>query len=86
MLALRPNCECCDVDLPPDSSSARICTFECTFCADCADTRFGGACPNCGGELVRRPIRPAAALTRHPASTERVVGAHAACAESHRAA
>jgi uncharacterized protein len=80
MLQLRPNCECCDVDLPPESPDARICTFECTFCASCAEARFGGLCPNCGGELVRRPIRPAAALARFPASSERVRKAHAACA------
>ena len=80
MLVLRPNCECCDRDLPPESADARICTFECTFCADCADTRLGGVCPNCTGELVRRPIRPAAALARFPASTERVTKAHKACA------
>ena len=79
MLQLRPNCECCDADLAPESREARICTFECTFCAACAENRFGGVCPNCGGELVRRPIRPAAALTRWPASTERVRKAHAAC-------
>ncbi|MEY4977483.1 MAG: hypothetical protein RIQ97_2678 [Pseudomonadota bacterium] len=59
MLTLRPNCECCDRDLPPDSLAARICSFECTFCADCADTRLRGLCPNCGGELLRRPVRPA---------------------------
>ena len=52
MLALRPGCECCDKDLPPDAADARICSFECTFCADCAD-RMHGTCPNCGGELVR---------------------------------
>jgi len=80
MLQLRPNCECCDGDLPPASLWARICTFECTFCADCAERRFGGVCPNCGGDLVRRPIRPPAALARWPASEERVVGTHAACA------
>jgi uncharacterized protein len=80
MLSLRPNCECCDRDLPPESLEARICTFECTFCADCVDNRLGGACPNCSGELVRRPVRPAAALSRNPASTERVVKTHAACA------
>ena len=80
MLQLRPNCECCDRDLPPASLEARICTFECTFCADCADRRFAGLCPNCGGDLVRRPIRPAAALARWPASAERVIGTHAACA------
>ena len=80
MLELRPNCECCDRDLAADSPDARICTFECTFCADCADTRLAGSCPNCGGELVRRPIRPAAALVRFPASTERVLKPHKACA------
>jgi hypothetical protein len=73
MLQLRPNCECCNRDLPNDSTEARICTFECTFCSDCAETRLGNLCPNCGGELVRRPRRPAAALARHPASTERVL-------------
>ncbi len=73
MLALRPNCECCDRDLPPESRDARICTFECTFCADCADEVLGGTCPNCQGELVRRPVRPEAALARFPASTERVL-------------
>ena len=72
MLALRPNCECCDRDLPPDAADAMICTFECTFCRDCAETRLGGICPNCSGELVRRPIRPAAALARFPASTTRI--------------
>jgi hypothetical protein len=76
MLQLRPGCECCDIDLPPDSLLARICSFECTFCADCAARRLGGQCPNCGGELVRRPIRPAAALARYPASTQRVVKPH----------
>ena len=80
MLALKPNCECCDRDLPPESPDARICTFECTFCAECAETRLSGSCPNCGGELVRRPIRPAAMLARYPASTERVLKAHKACA------
>jgi hypothetical protein len=82
MLTLKPNCECCDRDLGPASHEARICTFECTFCADCADGRFAGLCPNCGGELVRRPVRPEALLSRHPASTERVTKAHAACADA----
>lgn len=80
MLALRPNCECCDRDLPPESRQARICTFECTFCADCAQDRLGGLCPNCGGDLVARPIRPAAMLLKYPASTERVLKPHKACA------
>ncbi|GAA6194605.1 DUF1272 domain-containing protein [Pseudophaeobacter sp.] len=73
MLELRPNCECCDRDLPPQSPEARICTFECTFCADCADNILKGTCPNCGGNLVPRPLRPAAALLRHPASSQRVL-------------
>ncbi len=72
MLQLRPGCERCNTDLPADSTAARICSFECTFCADCADGRLMGICPNCGGELLRRPRRPASKLARHPASTERV--------------
>jgi hypothetical protein len=71
MLELRPNCECCDRDLPPASLEARICTFECTFCVTCAEGVLGGVCPNCGGELVRRPVRPADRLARFPASTGR---------------
>ncbi|HZL01287.1 MAG TPA: DUF1272 domain-containing protein [Caulobacteraceae bacterium] len=73
MLQMRPNCECCDRDLGPGSAEAMICTFECTFCSDCAEGRFAGVCPNCGGDLVRRPIRPAGLLTKFPAQTERVV-------------
>lgn len=73
MLALRPNCECCDRDLPNESADARICTFECTFCSNCADDKLHGICPNCGGELVRRPRRPAEKLLEHPASTTRVL-------------
>ncbi|WP_028240974.1 DUF1272 domain-containing protein [Stutzerimonas azotifigens] len=65
MLLMKPRCEGCGCDLPPDSHLATICSYECTFCDRCA-ARLG-ACPNCGGELVRRPIRPAAC----PASTER---------------
>jgi hypothetical protein len=72
MLQLRPNCECCDRDLAPESAEARICSFECTFCAACAADVLRGRCPNCGGELLPRPRRPAAKLERFPASTERV--------------
>lgn len=72
MLELRPNCECCGGDLPPDAA-ARICSFECTFCAACADGPLAGFCPNCGGELVRRPIRPAAKLAMYPPTTVRTV-------------
>jgi uncharacterized protein len=75
MLALRPNCECCDKDLPPDSREAMICTFECTFCVGCVRDVLHGICPNCGGEPVPRPIRPAAALAKDPASTVRVLKA-----------
>ena len=74
MLELRPNCEACDADLPPDSTAAFICTFECTFCRDCVQNRFGSVCPNCGGNLVERPIRPAALLAKYPASTKRATG------------
>jgi hypothetical protein len=70
MLEMRPGCECCDRDLPPDSPEARICTFECTFCAECAERL--GKCPNCGGELVARPVRPASLLAKYPASRSRV--------------
>ncbi len=72
MLELRPNCECCNKDLPPDAADAMICTFECTFCRDCVDNRLGGRCPNCGGNLVSRPVRPVPALAKYPASTQRV--------------
>ena len=72
MLELRPGCECCDRDLPPDSTEARICSFECTFCAACADTTLGGICPNCGGKLVVRPRRPAAKQRDNPPATQRV--------------
>jgi hypothetical protein len=82
MLQMRPNCECCDVDLAPDGEGAMICSFECTFCADCAETRLGGRCPNCGGMLVARPPRAATLLARFPASIERVLKAHAACVEA----
>lgn len=75
MLDLRPNCECCDRDLPPESREAVICTFECTFCTGCAQGVLAGICPNCGGELVRRPVRPAAMLARHPASSKRILKA-----------
>src|SRR5215475_636508 len=77
-LELRPNCECCDRDLPPASPIARICSFECTFCADCVEQRLHNVCPNCGGGFAPRPIRPArewrpgVCLTRRPASTKRV--------------
>jgi hypothetical protein len=75
VLELRPNCECCDRDLPPDSADAMICTYECTWCRDCADNVLHGVCPNCGGNLQPRPVRPPALLVKDPASTKRVLRA-----------
>jgi len=72
MLQLRPNCECCNRDLAPDSQEAFICSFECTFCRACKENVLGGKCPNCGGELVARPRRPADKLVKNPPSIERV--------------
>ncbi len=72
MLQLRPNCECCDCDLPPESTEALICSFECTFCRSCAEGVLAGRCPNCGGELIVRPRRPAEKLAKFPASIERI--------------
>jgi hypothetical protein len=77
-LQLRPNCEYCDKDLPPDSSEARICTYECTFCAQCVEDHLSNVCPNCGGGFMPRPIRPAEdlrpglGLVSRPASQDRV--------------
>ena len=76
MLQLRPNCECCDRDLSPDTADALICSFECTFCRACATDVLKGRCPNCGGELVSRPRRPPEKLAKFPASTERVLKKH----------
>lgn len=76
MLELRPCCEHCAVALPPDSLEARICSFECTFCAACAEGLLGNVCPNCGGGFVPRPIRPAQdwqggnSLAAYPPRTE----------------
>ena len=78
MLKLKPNCECCDKDLAPDAADAMMCTFECTFCADCVEHELHDVCPNCGGGFEPRPIRPATAwrpglsLTERPASLQRV--------------
>ena len=70
MLEMRPNCECCDRDLDPSGDDARICSFECTWCADCA-VHLDGTCPNCGGPLVARPPRAAALLEQFPPKAER---------------
>ena len=73
MLELRPNCECCDKNLPPDSEEAMICSFECTFCKDCVENKLNNRCPNCGGNFVSRPIRPNKSLAKYPASTKRII-------------
>lgn len=71
MLEIRPDCEHCGRDLPPNSADARICSYECTFCAACVDGPLAGVCPNCGGGFVPRPIRPEAMLAINPASEAR---------------
>lgn len=71
MLELRPGCERCDHNLPPESPDARICTFECTFCVACVEGPLQGVCPNCGGGFERRPIRPAHLLEKYPPAKER---------------
>lgn len=75
MLEMRPGCECCDKDLDPSGTEARICSFECTFCATCAEETLKGKCPNCGGGLVPRPARGADKLAKYPPSAKRVVKA-----------
>ncbi|MGB7818567.1 MAG: DUF1272 domain-containing protein, partial [Ornithinibacter sp.] len=72
-LEMRPGCECCDTDLAADEVGAVICSLECTFCSGCSE-HLERACPNCGGALMPRPTRTGDALTRHPASSRRVVG------------
>jgi hypothetical protein len=77
MLELRPNCEMCDKDLPPHALDARICSYECTFCAICVDVVLKNVCPNCAGGFVPRPIRPqqdrrtGVSLKHQKASTKR---------------
>ena len=72
MLELRPNCEFCNRDLPPDSAEAFICSFECTFCRGCVTEVLKGVCPNCGGNFAPRPIRPAGKLAKNPPSARRI--------------
>ena len=78
VLRLKPNCELCDKDLPPDATDAMICSYECTFCKSCVEHTLENVCSNCGGGFTPRPIRPQINrrngnyLGRHPASTERV--------------
>jgi hypothetical protein len=77
-LKLRPNCEYCDKDLPPNALDARICSYECTFCAECVETKLHNVCPNCGGGFAPRPIRPATerrpglCVAKRPPSSKRV--------------
>ena len=73
MLELRPNCECCDKDLPPNATNAMVCSFECTFCISCVTNALNNYRPNCGGNLTSRPIRPAFLLEKYPASLKRLV-------------
>ena len=81
-LELRPNCEYCDRDLQPAATEARICSYECTFCAACVATKLHNVCPNCGGGFVPRPIRPSTewrpglSVALRPASTKRVHLSH----------
>lgn len=81
-LELRPNCEYCDTDLPPSATDAKICTYECTFCATCVNEVLGNVCPNCGGGFESRPIRPRTewrpgmSLVDRPASDRRVHMTH----------
>lgn len=78
MLEIRPNCEGCDKDLPPNSTQAYICTYECTFCKNCVDNLLSNVCPNCGGGFTPRPIRPSTehrtglSLQHQPSSLTRV--------------
>jgi len=69
MLQVRPNCEYCDKDLAPEASDAMICSYECTFCADCVERHLHNVCPNCGGGFTPRPIRP---QTAHRAGVSRM--------------
>ena len=79
MLEIRPNCECCNKDLPPEAGEAMICTYECTFCKKCVEDILKNVCPNCGGGFCPRPVRPVIArrdgvsLKHQPASNNRVI-------------
>lgn len=55
MLKMKPTCEKCAAALAADGL-AFICSFECTFCADCS-AAMAHCCPNCQGELRQRPAR-----------------------------
>ena len=78
MLEIRPSCEACDRDLPPHAADARVCSYECTFCARCVEEVLGNVCPNCGGGFMPRPVRPRSdygngtGLGHHPPTRTRV--------------
>ena len=72
MLEIRPNCEHCGKELPNTSTEAMICSFECTYCAECAIELFENVCPSCGGNFVPRPIRPAKMVEKHTVSSKRI--------------
>lgn len=72
MLEIRPNCEHCGKDLPNTSADAMICSFECTYCTECALEVFKNVCPSCTGNFVNRPIRPASEVVKYPISKKRV--------------
>lgn len=73
MLEIRPVCENCGKKLANDSSEAMICTFECTFCAECVNDILYNVCPNCGGGFEKRPVRPKDKLLKYPAKAEEYV-------------
>jgi hypothetical protein len=83
-LELRPNCENCDMDLPPAAADARICSYECTFCASCVESKLHNVCPNCGGGFVPRPIRPATEWRPGLSVASGAVGGHTAAVEQAR--
>ena len=72
MLEIRPNCEHCGKDLPNISTEAMICSFECTYCKECALEIFENVCPSCAGNFVERPIRPAKMIAKYPTSSKKV--------------
>ncbi|MBB5203922.1 hypothetical protein HNQ51_001215 [Inhella inkyongensis] len=53
---MKPICERCQVSLPAEQPGAWICSYECSFCSTCC-VQMGQRCPNCGGDLQRRPTR-----------------------------
>lgn len=72
MLEIRPNCEHCNKALPNTSTDAMICSFECTYCKECALEIFENVCPSCSGNFIERPIRPKKMIEKYPASAKQV--------------